>query len=415
MRRTCLIVSLLTGMTSTAWADLEPISYQTMSDVTGQAFVSVDREYHPDQNNNTAYTRVNLGMDVDIQTNINELRLGNYEREGEKAGTADVSIDDFSLGYINNGQFFQDHPNIPEMRKEDGSDYAENEIVPFKINDPFLEFAFDEQTDEVIGVRLGFGKAMGVLSGKIAQLTGNVNVDIVSTGGDLEKADQVGDASFIDNILKFASQTLESDKVIQTKAKLVSGAPKSELGNGDLGSDDPNLGNPDPVRAEYIGVPDGEKFRLEGAPNAIRNIVALVDGGSTSNIELPGCGTFGCGLTGNGPIDIIAEDCVILGIVSCFPLSQYNSFPVGKLGGEGNNREIVAPADGAFMSFQTKKVEWLKNVRASADGSGKEFVDATAGAFLNIPNGATEVSLPEALQGLPRYRSEYIDRGQGLF
>ncbi|WP_371824773.1 hypothetical protein [Marinobacter sp. MDS2] len=50
-------------------AGLEPISDRQLSEVTGQAFVSVDRQFHPDPADNTAYTRVNLGMDIEVQTN----------------------------------------------------------------------------------------------------------------------------------------------------------------------------------------------------------------------------------------------------------------------------------------------------------------------------------------------------------
>ncbi len=34
---------------------------------------------------------------------------------------------------------------------------------------------------------------------------------------------------------------------------------------------------------------------------------------------------------------------------------------------------------------------------------------------MNIPSGGVEFSLHDALEGIPRYRIEYIDRGRGLF
>ena len=85
---------------SAAIAGLDPISDEEMSEVTGQAFLSVDRDYHPDPAQNTAYTRVNLGMDIEIQTNVDVLEVGRYEREGEREGSSDVLINDFALGYI---------------------------------------------------------------------------------------------------------------------------------------------------------------------------------------------------------------------------------------------------------------------------------------------------------------------------
>ena len=56
----------------------------------------------------------------------------------------------------------------------------------------------------------------------------------------------------------------------------------------------------------------------------------------------------------------------------------------------------------------------LKDVKKS-DLTVEDFIRATSGAFFNIPNGATEVNLNEALNGTDRYRTEYIDRGRGLF
>src|SRR5690554_5781357 len=163
-------------------AELSPITDHAMSEVTGQAFVSVDRQYHPDTNDSTAYTRVNLGMDIEVQTNVDVIEMGRYGRAGEKPGTSDVYIEDFALGYINNQAYYSANPSMPRQRKPDGSAYAQGEIVPFSISNPFFEFAEDEISNEIVGFRLGFGDAMGVLSGSIKNLTGNVNIEILDKG-----------------------------------------------------------------------------------------------------------------------------------------------------------------------------------------------------------------------------------------
>ncbi|CAN0592906.1 unnamed protein product, partial [Ectocarpus sp. 12 AP-2014] len=72
------------------------------------------------------------------------------------------------------------------------------------------------------------------------------------------------------------------------------------------------------------------------------------------------------------------------------------------------------PKTGAFISFQTKDLEWLTDVK-NTSATPEDFIRATSGAFFNIPNGAVEVNLAEALNGTVRYRTEYIDRGKGLF
>jgi len=67
-----------------------------------------------------------------------------------------------------------------------------------------------------------------------------------------------------------------------------------------------------------------------------------------------------------------------------------------------------------FLSFQTKDLEWLSDVR-KANPTSEDFIKATSGAFFNIPNGAVTVNMTEALQGVEGMRREYIDRGVGLF
>lgn len=399
MSKTISSLLLLPLLASGVNADLRPISDQQMSEVTGQAFVSVDRQYHPDANDNTAYTRVNLGMDIEIQTNVDVLEMGRYDREGEKPGTSDVYIEDFALGYINNQAYFDANPEAPRQRKANGSAYGEGEIVPFHIQNPFLEFAFDEDTDEVVGFRLGFGESMGVLSGKIETLTGNVNVDIIDRGEGLSEANSSG--NLFDQLIVLLTPLLEGGSPLSTKAELVYGA-----------EGDPNIGELDPIRAEYIGIPNGERFVLEGASGFTRwSVQNLIGWGSSSRIEVPDCSFFSCS---GGDIYVYAQDCLVLGIDSCFDLDIYNSFPVGEVGEVNGERRITGPADGAFISFQTKDLDWLKDVKKT-DFTPEDFIRATSGAFFNIPNGATEVNLNEALYGTQRYRTEYIDRGKGLF
>ncbi|MFB2763658.1 DUF6160 family protein [Marinobacter shengliensis] len=393
------LVVAIVSLPVSAEAGLQPISDEQMSDVTGQAFLSVDRQYHPDPDNTTSYTRVNLGMDIEIQTNVDVLELGRYEREGEKAGSSDVLIRDFALGYINNQAYYQRNPKAARQYRPDGSSYNENEIVPFMIDTPFFEFAFDEATNEVVGVRLGFGDAMGVLSGKIETLTGNVNVDIIDRGEGLRDASSSG--NFFDQLIVLLTPLLEGGSPLATKAQLVYGD-----------DNDPRVGELDPIRAEYIGIPNGEKFVLENAGSFTRwSVKNLIGWGSSSEIEVPNCSFFSCG---SGDIYVYADGCRVLGIDACFDLDIYNSFPIGQVEEVNGERRLTGPADGAFISFQTKDLDWLKDVKKS-DLTVEDFIRATSGAFFNIPNGATEVNLNEALNGTDRYRTEYIDRGRGLF
>lgn len=383
-------VLLLAIMATSINAELRPISDDQLSEVTGQAFVSIDRQYHPDETDNTSYTRVNLGMDVNIQTNIDALEIGRYEREGENAGSSDVLIENFSLGYINNQPYFDRNPKFARQYKPDGSAYAEGEIVPFSLRNPFFEFAFDESTDEVVGVRLGFGEAMGVLSGDIQSLTGNVNIDIVDQGEGLSEANTNG--NLFDSIIVALALYLVGSNAITSRAELVYGA-----------EGDPRLGELDPIRAQYAGVPNGETFVVEDVPFFTRLLIQGAGAFSSSQIEVHG-----------SDVHIIAQDCQVLGIQACFSLTDFKSLPVGELGEINGERAIIGPESGLFLSFQTQDLDWLDDV-SKTDFTPEDFIRATSGGFFNIPNGSVEFNLNEALGGIERQRVEYIDRGQGLF
>lgn len=396
-RSGCWGLSLLVA--ASCHAELKPMSDDFMSNVTGQAYVAIDKDYHPDAAQNISYTRINLGMDIDIQSNIDTLELGRYEREGEEEGSSDLLINNYSLGYIYDQDYFDRNTKAPMQFKDDGSAYVDGEIVPFSMTDPYLEFAFDETGSEMIGVRIGFGKAKGLISGDIKYLTGNVNVDIEDHGEGLSGAETNGTLS--DRLIVLLTPLLEGSSPISTKAQPVQGDPNK-----------PNYGEVDPVRAEYLGVPNGEAFVLKGAGGFTRwSLLTLLGPGSSSNIELPGCSFFNCP---SGDIIIETQDCRNLGIQTCFPLSQYNGFSVGELGQQNGKRAIVDSVEGMFLSFQTRDLEWLADVKKTSP-TVDDFIRATSGAFFNIPNGAVTVNLNEAMQGVEGQRREYIDRGNNMF
>ena len=202
-------------------AELKPISDEVLSDVVGQAYISIDKTYHPEASKNTSYTRINMGMDIEIQSNIEYMELGRYERDDPYGvqKPADVMARDFSLGYIYDSNYFNQNPDAARPIKTDGTGYQNGEIVPFKITDPFIEFAYDESTNEMTGVRIGFGEAQGVLSGNIEALTGNVDVDIRDQGEGMKAASSNGNLA--DQLLVLLTPLLEGDSPIEAQAQLV--------------------------------------------------------------------------------------------------------------------------------------------------------------------------------------------------
>jgi hypothetical protein len=163
-----VLVTLL-FTTSFLSAEMRPIDDEELSEYVGQAAVAFD----VDQIGTNSYTRVTLGMEADLQMNINNVELGNYTKAGETLA-ADFAATNLAFGSIST--------NASQIQL-DGQTYAVNDIVPFELNDPYFEIA-QNASEELIGFRLGFGEARGQLSGDFASMSGNVGADITDFFGD---------------------------------------------------------------------------------------------------------------------------------------------------------------------------------------------------------------------------------------
>lgn len=428
--RSCRVIAftILTVFTSTnLLAELKAITDEELSGITGQAYVSIDQANHPTETN-VSYTRVNLGMTVETQLTADKLELGTYHRwqnhptnpslngkpchncngteEGLETMSSDILMEDFALGYIHSDDYANKYKSVPMVAK--GYDrygrvinYQDGEIVPFEINNPFLEFARDTVTGEVIGVRIGFGDSKGVLSGNILSLTGAIDVDIRDGVEGLSAARQKQDGNILEEALTLLTPLLVAGGDLSAQASLV----------------DEN-GDPDPIRSKNIGMANGSEFKISGADFVAAGAVPLLSNagliGSDSRSEfssLFGCGLFG--LLSCFNIYIESDNCVMLGIPTCFPLSNFQSMPVGKVSEIDGRQYITDTVSGLFMSFQTRDMEW--STGEAGLHAMDEFVKATSGAFLNIPTGSVNVNLSEVYNGVTGVRREYIDRGVGLF
>lgn len=307
-----------------AQAQMQALDDAELSTITGQAFINLTT----DANAGINYTRVNFGVDVDTQLNIKKLQLGQYDRAGEAAGSSDILINNFALGTVN----------------------ADNTINPFKVSNPFVEFAYSG--NQVVGVRIGFGEAKGILSGDIQSLTGNIPVHIKGTGEAIYNKADVGQrlALFLAGV--YRSSTVEAD------ANLVSSG-----------------GTADPVRGTMAGIKNGEGL----------NCTAGCAGGWTDAL----LGAFA------------SNNCSILGIQTCFNLSQFQSLPVGNT---ADMSSMQNSAKGFFISLQTQDVAWR-------DMDSNAFMTALKGAFMNMPkyrdaNGnmvsPINIDFDQAFNGIPR-------------
>lgn len=267
-------------------AELRPISDNEMEQITGQAMVAVDVDGTPEHR----FTRVTMGLDAEIQTNIDNVTFGNT------GDGSDVLINQLSLGHIST-----DATRV----QLDGQTYAVNDIVPFVGSNPYFELA--EQNGEIVGFRLGLNEARGTLSGDIQSFSGNLGLKLEDSTGTAVDA-QLFDAG----------------------------------------------GNATQSRASYIGLNDA------------------------------------------------ATDCA--GGVQCAPLTNLKTLDIGVDNGDGT----VGFTNDFFISFQKEAVQW------NSMSAGGTPIDAAAGVYLNIPT-AMQLDLQTLQQGIPRARTEYIDRGVGLF
>ncbi|MAD45683.1 MAG: hypothetical protein CMI02_14160 [Oceanospirillaceae bacterium] len=306
-------------ISSMADAALTALSDEQLSNQTGQAFLQIDR----DAAGSFDFTRFTFGMDVDVSLNADLVELGNYVRDGEPG--ADIRINDFALGSVNG----------------DGT------LNPFNIQDPYFELAFEtiDGKEELVGVRLGFTEALGKLSGNIESLTGNIEVDVVGT------ADPIYEQANFGQRLLLGIAGVDRDTVLRSNAVLVD-----------------EDGNPQQVRAEWVGIPNGTTLNCESGCNL---------GGLSDGL----LGLFG------------SDGCQILGIDTCFPLNTFRTLDIG----DTDNGQST---QGMFLSFQTKQVAWL---------NGGEGTPATAGAFMNIPNGGISVDFEESFNGIQRIRTKFLD------
>ncbi|ROT99228.1 hypothetical protein EB809_11335 [Marinobacter sp. R17] len=273
-------------LSSVVQAELKPISDSEMEQVTGQAMMAVDIDGTPEHR----YTRVTMGLDAEIQTNIDTVALG------DTGDGSDVLVSQLSLGHIST-----DATQV----QLNGQTYAVNEIVPFEASNPYFELA--EENGDIVGFRMGFGQARGTLSGDFESFSGNLGIKLEDSSGNVSDA-QLYDAS----------------------------------------------GNATNTRASYIGLNDA------------------------------------------------ATDCTAG--VQCAPLTNLKTLDIGADNGDGT----VSPTEDFFISFQKAPVSWASNA------TGGTAVDAAAGVYLNIPT-SMQMDLTTLQNGISRARTEYIDRGVGLF
>ena len=226
----------------TSYAQLIPITENELSDMSGQAFINVDRLQTAKNSSNQTIdtTKITLGLDIKTSVNADLLDLGNYERNGS-AGS-DIRINDFALGRID----------------------SDGKIVPFEISDPFIELAFDTDAtgkENLIGLRLGFGGAKGALSGNIESLTGKINIDIFGKAAPV-RASTSGFNRFLLSVAGISDNT-----ILRAGAELVQ-----------------TNGVANPVRSTTVGIPNGDNLNCEAGCGLLSGAALAILGSNNCNV-----------------------------------------------------------------------------------------------------------------------------------
>lgn len=150
------------GASPMAVAELEPISDNEMSEVQGQALMTVDNV----DNGTHSFTRVTMGMDVKTRINVDNAILG-----GDDAGS-DLDVSDLALGH---------YARDANRDQIDGQRYDVDDVVRFQGAQPYFELA--ERDGVLSGFRMGFGEARGTLSGDFASFSGNLGIRLNQEDG----------------------------------------------------------------------------------------------------------------------------------------------------------------------------------------------------------------------------------------
>jgi len=350
---------------------LEPMTDKALSDVSGQAFITIDTsDYNQGSgqwSGDYEFTKVNLGMELETVFNIDELKVGRFERQVGVDGTVPVTDDNRNIVTNPDGsvQVYDSDiiiNNFALGRVDNYDDAANAEYVPFMAKNPYIELAYKIENDEkrISGLRVGFEKAQGDLSGDLVSLTGKIEGDIRGDAAVVYNQNCPG-AGFINCTALALAQGTE----IYTQVDLLDAA------TGD-GADSLNVAYV--KRASWFGVPNGRNFDSD-------------EGGLIPTLV---------------PLLTRADDCEVTGTPGCFRTSIYQSIYIG----DKDASFEEGSASGVFISMQTESVPWED--LSGVPGTDRVLTDQ--GAYLNIARyqSGNETKYPlyltleEATNGTPR-------------
>jgi hypothetical protein len=352
--RTVALVTAV-SLSPSIWA-LEALTDRGLSEVTGQAFINIqDDSYNSGSgqwSGEYEFTTVSLGMELETVFNIDELRVGQFERTAYEDGTVPVTDDDRNIIYENGEALVYDADimidNFALGRVDNYNDAANAEYAPFKAQNPYIELAYKVENGErrVAGVRFGFERAQGDLSGDLIALTGKIEGEIRGDAGLVYSQNCPGAGLFNCIALSLAQGT-----EIYTQVDLLD----ASTGNGAEDLNTTYL-----KRASWFGVPNGRNFDSDES-GLVASLIPLLT---------------------------VADDCEVTGTPGCFRTRIYQSIYIG----DRDASFEEGSASGVFVSVQTEAVPWedLSGV------PGTDRILTERGAYMNIARyqSGTETKYP---------------------
>ncbi len=245
-------------LAATAQARMESLDDDQLSDVVGQAFINLTT----DAANGLNFTRINFGADIETQLNMKKLQLGQYNRSGELAGSADIAIDNFALGTVND---------------------TTGAISPFLISNPYHRGSptTAARWSASVSVSAKPGLPLGRYQNPHRQRAGGPVRHRQPTGGSISCG-----LLALDCLAAKTAITLTGSSQYTAQAELVNSSS-----------------NPDPIRAAMIGLKNGTALDMHDS-----TII-----GSLVNVLLPFLTSNDCKLMG-------AQTCFNLAQYQSFPI-----------------------------------------------------------------------------------------------
>ena len=151
-----LSLFLLPVLAAHSFADLQPMEDTAMDEMVGQAYIEMDAY---DNGSNTLYNRITFGQTIKIQSNADEVVFGEAYDQATNTYTGQASDTDLNLGNVSLGYI-------------DGT----GAFVPMVFSNPYIEFAKDSTTNDMLGFRIGFEEAEGKLQADFTTFSGQLGV-----------------------------------------------------------------------------------------------------------------------------------------------------------------------------------------------------------------------------------------------